>query len=194
MIDNVTPTTFRERLLVGLAASIAKRGFAATTIADIVREAKTSRRTFYAEFATREECYVELLRATNDTLARRIADAVDADAPWPSQVVQAVDAYVDTASAERHLTLSWIRELPALGALGHDVQKSATDTMVDLVVVLSRGRRFAEARIAPLTLAQGRLLIGGIRELTARTLEDDGDLLELRATIGQVATVLLAGR
>ena len=194
MIDNVTRTTFRERLLFGLAASIAERGFAATTIADIVREAQTSRRTFYAEFATREECYVELLRATNDTLARRIADAVDADAPWPSQVLQAVDAYVDTASAERHLTLSWIRELPALGALGHDVQKAATDTMVDLVVVLTRGERFAEAGIAPLTLAQGRLLIGGIRELTARTLEDDGDLLELRATIGQVATVLLAGR
>ena len=194
MIDNVTPTTFRERLLFGLAASIAERGFAATTIADIVRGAQTSRRTFYAEFATREECYVELLRATNDTLARRITDAVDVEAPWPGQVLQAVDAYVDTASSERHLTLSWIRELPALGALGQDVQKAATDTMVDLVVVLTRGERFAEAGIAPLTLAHGRLLIGGIRELTARTLEDDGDLLELRSTIGQVATVLLAGR
>jgi AcrR family transcriptional regulator len=194
MIDNVMRTTFRERLLFGLAASIAERGFAATTIADIVREAQTSRRTFYAEFATREECYVELLHATNDTLARRIADAVDADAPWPSQVLQAVDAYVDTASAERHLTLSWIRELPALGALGHDVQKAATDTMVELVVALTRGEQFAGAGIAPLTLPQGRLLIGGIRELTARTLEDDGDLRELRATIGQVATVLLAGR
>lgn len=194
MIDNVTPTTFRERLLVGLAASIAERGYAATTIADIVREAQTSRRTFYAEFATREECYIELLRATIETLAQRIAAAVDVEASWPSQVAQAVDAYVDTASAERHLTLSWIRELPALGALGHDVQKAATDTMVDLVAVLTRGERFAEAGIAALTLAQARLLIGGIRELTARTLEDDGDLAELRATIGQVATVLLAGR
>ncbi len=194
MIDNVTPTTFRERLLFGLAASIAERGFAATTIADIVREAQTSRRTFYAEFATREECYVELLRATNDTLAQRISSAVDIEAPWPNEVVQAVDAYVDIASSERHLTLSWIRELPALGALGHDVQKAATDTMVDLVIVLTRGERFAEAGIEPLTLGQGRLLIGGIRELTARTLEDDGDLRQLRATIGQVATVLLAGR
>lgn len=194
MIHKVTSTTFRERLLAGLAASIAERGFAATTIADIVREAQTSRRTFYAEFATREECYIELVRATNDTLAQRITDEVDAEAGWRSQVVQAVDAYVDTASAERHLTLSWIRELPALGALGHDVQRSATDTMVDVVVVLTRGRRFAEDGIAPLTLPQARLLIGGIRELTARTLEDDDDLVRLRATIAQVATVLLAGR
>ncbi|MFL6089712.1 MAG: TetR/AcrR family transcriptional regulator [Aeromicrobium sp.] len=194
MEDNVTAATFRERLLVGLAASIAERGFAATTIADIVREAQTSRRTFYAEFATREDCYVELLRTINETLAQRIADGVDPDASWRTQVRQAVDAYVDATSPERHLTLTWIRELPALGALGHDVQKAATDTMVDLVVVLSRGQQFAEAGIPPLTLPQARLLIGGIRELTARTLEDGEDLVTLRATIGQAATALLAGR
>lgn len=198
MNDNVTPDTprgtFRERLLVGLAASIAERGFTATTIADIVREAQTSRRTFYAEFATREDCYVELLRVTNEALAQRITDGVDPDAAWNTQVRQAVDAYVDIASSERHLTLTWIRELPALGSLGYDVQKAATDTMVDLVVVLTRGQRFAEAEIPPLTLPQGRLLIGGIRELTARTLEDGEDLVTLRATISQTAIALLAGR
>lgn len=198
MGDNVTRATpvatFRERLLLGLAASIADRGFAATTIADIVREAQTSRRTFYAEFATREDCYVQLLRLTNETLAQRISDGVDPDAPWDAQVRQAVDAYVDTASTERHLTLSWIRELPALGSRGHDVQKDATDTMVDLVVVLTRGQAFADAGIPPLTIPQARLLIGGIRELTARTLEDDEDLVTLRATIGQAAVALLAGR
>jgi AcrR family transcriptional regulator len=194
MEDNVSPTTFRERLLVGLAASIASRGFAATTIADIVREAQTSRRTFYAEFATREDCYIELLRSTNEILAQRITDGVDPDAAWPTQVRQAVDAYVDTTSTERHLTVSWIRELPALGSLGQDVQKAATDTMVDLVVVLTRGQQFADAGIAPLTLPQARLLIGGIRELTARTLEDGEDLVTLRATIVQAATALLAGR
>jgi AcrR family transcriptional regulator len=198
MGDNVTrdtfQATFRERLLMGLAASIADRGFAATTIADIVREAQTSRRTFYEEFATREDCYVELLRSTNETLAQRIAAGVNPGAAWPTQVQQAVDAYVDTTSTERHITLSWIRELPALGSLGHDVQKAATDTMVDLVVELTRSQQFVEAGIAPLTLPQARLLIGGIRELTARTLEDDADLVTLRATIGQAAIALLAGR
>jgi AcrR family transcriptional regulator len=198
MDDNVTPATspatFRERLLIGLAASIADRGFAATTIADIVREAQTSRRTFYAEFATREDCYVELLRSTNETLARRISDGVDPDAPWPTQVRQAVDAYVDSTTTDRHITVSWIRELPALGSLGQDVQKAATDTMVDLVVVLTRSQHFADAGIAPLTLPQARLLIGGIRELTARTLEDGEDLVTLRATISQAAIALLGGR
>jgi AcrR family transcriptional regulator len=194
MDHNVTPATFRERLLLGLSASIAERGFAATTIADIVREAQTSRRTFYAEFATREDCYVELLRATNETLAQQITEGVDPEAPWRTQVQQAVDAYVDSTSAERHITVTWIRELPALGALGHDVQRAATDSMVDLVVGLTRGRKFAESGIAPLSIPEGRLLIGGIRELTARTLEDGEDLVALRATIHQAAVAMLDGR
>lgn len=186
--------TFRDRLLVALADSIAERGFASTTIADIVRGAQTSRRTFYAEFGTREECYVELLHLTNTALAERIGEAADETAPWETQVVQAVDAYVDTVSSERHLTLSWIRELPALGARGHDVQRAATDTMVDLIIVLTRRPAFADADIEPFTLLQARLLIGGIRELTARTLEDDDDLVALRATITEAATTLLRGR
>ena len=38
---------FRRRLLDGLAASISERGYRDTTVADIVRHARTSKRTFY---------------------------------------------------------------------------------------------------------------------------------------------------
>ena len=39
-----------SRLLQGLAQSVAAKGYADTTIADIVREAGVSRRTFYEHF------------------------------------------------------------------------------------------------------------------------------------------------
>ena len=39
-------TDHRTRLLQGLAQSVATKGYADTTIADIVREAGVSRRTF----------------------------------------------------------------------------------------------------------------------------------------------------
>ena len=52
-----------DRLLDGLADSIGERGYRATTVADVVRNAKTSKRTFYDEFASKEECFVELLRS-----------------------------------------------------------------------------------------------------------------------------------
>ena len=71
---------FRHRLLDGLAESIAERGYRDTTVADVVRNAKTSKRTFYDEFASKEECFVELLRANNDDLIARITAAVDREA------------------------------------------------------------------------------------------------------------------
>src|SRR5687768_12356230 len=51
-------TGHRRRLLDGLAACIRERGYPDTTVADIVRAARTSRRTFYAQFADRQECLV----------------------------------------------------------------------------------------------------------------------------------------
>ncbi len=55
---------FRRRLLDGLAASIGERGYRDTTVADIVRHARTSKRTFYGQFSSKEECFIELLRRT----------------------------------------------------------------------------------------------------------------------------------
>ena len=58
------PARFGSRLLDGLAASISERGYRDTTVADIVRHARTSKRTFYGEFSSKEECFIELLRST----------------------------------------------------------------------------------------------------------------------------------
>ncbi len=68
---------FRRRLLDGLAASIEERGYRDSTVADIVRYARTSKRTFYSEFATKEDCFAELLTANNDELVETISAAVD---------------------------------------------------------------------------------------------------------------------
>ena len=70
-----TVTDFRRRLLDGLAASIAERGYRETTVADIVRAAHTSKRTFYEHFPSKEDCFVELLSANNDDLVGAISAA-----------------------------------------------------------------------------------------------------------------------
>src|SRR4051812_36513859 len=86
---------FRQRLLDGLAQSIVERGYRDTTVADVVRNAKTSKRTFYGEFVSKEECFVELLRTNNEDLIASIQTAVDPDADWNAQIRSAVSAYVD---------------------------------------------------------------------------------------------------
>ncbi|MCX5042716.1 TetR/AcrR family transcriptional regulator [Aldersonia sp. NBC_00410] len=162
---------FRRRLLDALSASIADKGYANTTVADIVRGARTSRRTFYEYFPDRQSCLIALLADANATTIEQIGDAVDPDAPWRTQVRQAVQAWIDHTAATPTLTLSWIRDVPALGASARDLHWAAMESFVVMVQALSDSDIFRAAGIGPLSRQRAIMLLGGLRELTAYTLE-----------------------
>ena len=163
---------FRRRLLDGLVASIEERGYRDTTVADIVRHARTSKRTFYDHFATKEQCFADLLTANNEDLVATLRDAIDPDAPWQDQVRQAVTAYVGTIEASPAVTLSWIRELPALGEAARPLLRRGFGRLAAALTELSAGPSFRRAGVAPLSPAAAVILVGGLRELTAQTVED----------------------
>ena len=170
---------FRQRLLDGLAESIAERGYRDTTVADVVRNAKTSKRTFYGEFASKEECFVELLRTNNDVLVVAIQSAVDPDAEWHEQIRSAVRAYVDHISGRPAITLSWIREAPALEAVAQPLHRLAMEQLTDMLVVLTDSPGFRRAGISPISRPLALILLGGLRELTAQVVERGHDLHEI---------------
>jgi AcrR family transcriptional regulator len=169
-------TAFRRRLLDGLADSITERGYRATTVADVVRSAKTSKRTFYDEFASKEECFVELLTANNEDLIARITAAVDPEATPEEQVVDAVGAYVEHIESRPAVTLSWIREAPALGDLARPLNRLAMQHLTDMLVGISLSPGFDRAGLAPISRPLALILLGGLRELTALLVEDGQDV------------------
>ena len=186
---------FRGRLLDGLAASITERGYRDTTVADIVRHAKTSKRTFYDQFSSKEECFIELLRSNNDALITRIRTAVDPEADWDLQARQAVDAYVDHIESRPAITLSWIREAPALGAVAAPLNRLAMSRLTDLLVDLSDSPGFRRANLAPLSRPLALILLGGLRELTALFVEDDRDVRGItESAVNASIAILGAGR
>jgi AcrR family transcriptional regulator len=167
---------FRRRLLDGLAGSITERGYRATTVADVVRSAKTSKRTFYDEFASKEECFVELLAANNEDLIAHITDAVDTEATPEDQVHAAVLAYVEHIEARPAITLSWIREAPALGDLARPLNRLAMQHLTDMLVGISLSPGFQRAGLEPISRQLALILLGGLRELTALLVEDGQDV------------------
>jgi AcrR family transcriptional regulator len=167
---------FRRRLLDGLAGSITERGYRATTVADVVRSAKTSKRTFYDEFASKEECFVELLAANNEDLIAHITSAVDTEATPDDQVHAAVLAYVEHIEARPAITLSWIREAPALGDLARPLNRLAMQHLTDMLVGISLSPGFQRAGLEPISRQLALILLGGLRELTALLVEDGQDV------------------
>lgn len=173
---------FRQRLLDALAACIAEIGYQKTTVADIVRRARTSRRTFYEYFADRESCFVALLTDTHEDMIARISAAVDPHAPWRSQVRQAVHAWIAAAEATPALTLSWIRDVPALESTARDLQRDAMDAFVSMLQTLADTDEARAAGIRGIQRDRAIILLGGLRELMATTVEDDrrlGDITDL---------------
>jgi AcrR family transcriptional regulator len=188
-------SSFRRRLLEGLAESIGERGYRETTIADIVRHARTSKRTFYDQFAGKEECFIELLRTGNQEMIDRIRAGVDREAPWQEQIRQAIVAYVEDIECRPAITLSWIRELPALGPSVRDMQRQGLSALTDLLVYLSDTEVLRRAGIEPLTRPMAVLIIGGLRELTALTVEDGHDPRDIIDTaVAACVAIVGAGR
>lgn len=174
-----SPDAFRLRLLDGLAASITEKGYRETTVADIVRHARTSKRTFYDQFESKEDCFIELLRANNTSLVDRIRTAVAPDTDWQDQIAQAVGAYVDHIESAPAVMLSWIRELPALGTKARPLQRAALRELTDLLIELSDSAGFRHAELPQLTRPMAIILLGGLRELTALIVEDGRDIREI---------------
>ncbi len=185
---------FRRRLLDGLADSIAERGYRASTVADIVRAARTSKRTFYDRFASKEACFLELLRADNEALAGQIRAAVDPNGDWQDQIRQAVGAYVAHIRAQPAITLSWIRELPSLGEVARPAQRRGLDLMTSLLVELSGSPGFRRAGLPALTPQLAVILLGGLRELTALAVEDGADIGAITGPAVDASIALLGPR
>ena len=183
-----------DRLLDGLATSIAERGYRETTVADIVRHARTSKRTFYEQFASKEGCLIELLRRNNEDLIALIQSTVDSEADWQLQIRQAVGAYVDHIQARPAVTLSWIREAPALGAVARPLHRLAMDHLTDMLVDLTDSVGFRRAQLSPISRPMALILLGGLRELTALFVEDGGDLSGVVEPAVAAATAMLGAR
>jgi AcrR family transcriptional regulator len=185
------PAEFRQRLLDGMAAAIRECGFRDSTVADIVRHARTSRRTFYEHFASKQACFIALLRECNTVLTREIAAAVDQRAPWDAQVRQAIEAWIAASRCDLPITLSWIRELPSLGEQTRHLQRESVEAFVQLIQQLADTPELRAAGVTPPSRQLTIMLVGGLRELLAATVEDGGEIAGITEVAVRATQALL---
>jgi AcrR family transcriptional regulator len=175
-----------------MAEAIRERGYRDCTVADVVRNARTSRRTFYAHFASREDCYIALLRQANTDMASKIAAAVDPRETWETQVRQAIEGWIAAAQSGPVPTLSWIRDVPALGEGARQLQRESQDVFIELVQTLTGTPELRAAGISPPSRPLAIMLLGGLHELIATTVEDGGRISDITELAVQATTVLLS--
>lgn len=184
----------RERLIVAMADCVQAKGYRETTVADVVRIARTSRRTFYQHFQDRDACFLALFEQTTQTTMERIAAAVDPQRPLEQQVDRAVDAYIDSVTEQPALQQSFVRELPGLGPEGAEGQRIVIERYAELLVELVQAsrREQPQAGLRPLPLDVAIIIVGGLRELLIISIQQGRDLHELRESSGEVVRAIVA--
>jgi AcrR family transcriptional regulator len=76
----------RDRLIAACSQQVQERGYGATTVADIIRAAAVSRRTFYEHFESKEACFIGTYDLLMGYLRSRVFAAFEEKSAWPEQV------------------------------------------------------------------------------------------------------------
>jgi AcrR family transcriptional regulator len=160
----------RSRLLEGMAQAVADRGYAATTIADIVREAGVSRRTFYEYFDDKSACLVALYGAASRNALKVLRGAIDPAHPWQTQVEHALAAYLGSMAANPLLLRTLYIEILGLGPEGLAARRQVNREIAGFMLQVVNG---SAARHSPLSPQMAMAVVGGINELVLECIEQD---------------------
>jgi AcrR family transcriptional regulator len=180
------------RLLEGLAASIREKGLARTQVADIVRHARASRRTFYKHFTDKDSCFVELTNALSMLLLEQVDQAIDRDAPLTVQIDQAIDTYVAILLNEPALTATWAS--PSLGDRVIIAQREGGERFAQLLVSVVAGDAAREPDLEPVSLDRAYMVVSGVQQAIIRAIARGQDLNEIGTEIKEFMKVVLAAQ
>lgn len=164
-----TAQEHRSRLLRGMAHAVARKGYAETTIADVVREASVSRRTFYEHFTGKAECLVALYEAASHNALKVLRDAIDPSHDWEEQVERAIGAYLASMAANPVLMRTLFIEILGLGTDGLEARRRVNQEIADYMMAVVNGGRTGHAVSPELAMA----VVGGIHELVLQAIEQD---------------------
>jgi len=107
-----------KRLRRATIAAVAEAGYAAVTVADIVRRAKVSRAAFYAHFADKEDAFLAATREGGQLMSGRVVAAtraLPAGTPDEDVLRTACRAFLDFLAHEPSFARVFYVDMPAAG-------------------------------------------------------------------------------
>lgn len=153
----------RERLLEAAVRVVARKGYAATTIGDLTREAGISRTTFYELFGDKEACFLAAYDGAVDVLVRRVVAAYESEQRWPQRSRAGLQALLETLAAEPDLARLALVDIGAAGPVAQRRYRAAVQRLTPL---FEEGRDFARGgRNLPANTS--RMAAGGVTGLIA---------------------------
>jgi AcrR family transcriptional regulator len=187
----------RVRMLAAMVQAVAEKGYARVAVADVIERAGVSRKTFYEQFANKDDCFLAAYDASVDELLAKIDVALEALAPdWLAAHRAAVETYLETLAASPEFARALLIEVLGAGPDALSRRAAVQDRFAAQLRDVHRRARQDIPEIPEVPPHTYRAAVGAVNELvTAHVLEHGADTLpELADAILDVQLALLVGR
>jgi AcrR family transcriptional regulator len=156
----------RERLLRAMLELVGERGYAATTVPDVVAAARVSRNGFYALFEDKADCFLALC----DEVANEILDelfALGDQESWRAALERGMEIYLRSWQDRPLFARAYLVELPSAGERAIEQRDRQFERFRALFDGMAAWARRDDPSLPELNPLATRLLVGGITELVA---------------------------
>lgn len=182
----------RGRILRAVAESVAERGYAATSVADVITRAGVSRSTFYELYDGKESAFLDAY-AGIELVHRHLLECFRAG-ETPSEMVRvAVRDHLASLAAEPAFTWMFFVEAVAAGGRILSRRREATESFLDVLTAMVELARERDPDVPRPDRALLLAFVGAVRELVAsHLLNESADTLpRLEDAVVAVAERLL---
>jgi AcrR family transcriptional regulator len=155
----------RGRMLEAMAESVAGKGFASTTVADVVGRAGVSRKTFYEHFTDKEDCFLAAYDACVDILMTQVIDAREGIEDWGEAMRASLRGYLEVMAAEPALARTFFVEVLAAGPRALERRAEVHARFAELSRNLHEQMRRAHPELPRLPEPVFHAMVGAINEL-----------------------------
>lgn len=165
-----------------MVATVAEKGYEATTVADLVELSGVSRSAFYKHFDDKQACFLAAVEAMVEPTLRRVAEDESVAAGF-ERARQAFESVIKLIVSQPAASKMCIVEIYAAGPEGGELVDRTLDAVTDLAAELLE--QVPERQGMPKELV--RALVGGIQKVIHKRLYrgQEEELLDLAPQLWQ---------
>ncbi len=151
----------RARLYGGMIESISRRGYASTTVAQVICLAGVSRRAFYEQFANKEACFLATYDIAVVRSRKQVLEAWGSERGWDNRLHASYRAFLDHVVAEPKSARLVLIDGLGIGAKSRERLNLAGNAYERLLCAAFK----VSPDAAPLPRIAARAMVGGVRQV-----------------------------
>jgi AcrR family transcriptional regulator len=140
----------RQLILEAMIRVVGAKGYKATSVADVIEEAGTSRTTFYKHFEDKQECFLAAYDMLVERIFAEVVAGCDGEQPWLERMRSGLAKIVEMFALDPKLARTAIVEVAAAGSEARRRHWNAVNRFTEF---LEGGRELVDGRELPENIA-----------------------------------------